>query len=180
MTEEPTMTADELVAAVGRDAGNELTNALSRIQHCVNQLSEEQVWWRPDPALNSIGNLILHLAGNVRQWIVSGLGETADTRNRPAEFAERGPIPKAELLRQLEAVVNEAKAILARQTAEQLLKPRRIQSFDATGLAAIFNSVPHFRGHTQEIIHMTRVQCGDTYQFAWQPATPAQGAKGKP
>jgi hypothetical protein len=170
------ITTDELAGAVGAEAAQELTSALGRITHCLGQLSEEQVWWRSRPSLNSIGNLILHLCGNVRQWIVAGIGGAADSRNRPAEFAERGPISKAELLRRLEAVVNEAKVVLGRLTARQLLEGRRIQGFDVTGLATIFSSVPHFRGHTQEIIHLTRLQLGDTYHFAWTPTTLEQGA----
>src|SRR5262249_2118109 len=103
-------------------------------------------------------------------------GGAIDLRDRPAEFAERDPILKADLLHKLEMVVGEAKEVLGKMTARQLLKVRRIQGFDVTGLAAIFDSVPHFRGHTQEIIHMTRLQLGDAYQFAWKPATPEQGA----
>jgi hypothetical protein len=170
------MTADELAGALGTEAAKELTSALGKIKHCLDQLSDEQVWWRSQPSLNSIGNLILHLCGNVRQWIVAGLGGVADVRDRPAEFAERGPISRDELLRSLEAVVDEAKAVMARLTARQLLEVRRIQGFDVTGLAAIFDSVPHFRGHTQEIVHLTRLQLGDAYQFAWTPRTPEQGA----
>jgi hypothetical protein len=170
------MTADELAAAVGREAGNELASALARIKHCLGQLTEEQVWWRSRPSLNSIGNLILHLCGNVRQWVVVGLGGAADSRDRPAEFTELGPIPREELLRELEVVVDEARAVLTRQTARQLLEARRIQGFDVTGLAAIFGSVPHFRGHAQEIVSMTRLQLGDAYKFAWAPTTPEQGA----
>lgn len=170
------MTADELAATVGTAAAHELDSALKRIEHCLGQLNDEQVWRRSQPSLNSIGNLILHLCGNVRQWIVSGVGGASDVRNRPAEFAEQGSIPKEELVRRLEAVVEEAKGILVRVDARQLAEMRRIQGFDVTGAAAIFDSVPHFRGHTQEIVHMTRLQLGDAYQFAWTPATPEQGA----
>ena len=169
------MTANELATAVGTEAANELASALAKIKHCLGQLTDEQVWWRSRPPLNSIGNLILHLCGNVRQWVVAGLGGAADSRDRPAEFAERGPIPRDELLRRLEAVVDESRAVLARQTARQLLEARRIQGFGVTGLKAIFDSVPHFRGHTQEIIGMTRLQLGDAYQFAWTPTTPEPG-----
>ncbi len=170
------MSANELAAAVGTAAAHELTSALDRIKHCLSQLNDEQVWWRSQPSLNSIGNLILHLCGNVQQWIVSGIGGAKDIRNRPAEFDEPGPIPKGELMRRLETVVEEAKRSLAAVTAQRLVEVRRIQGFDATGLAAIFDSVPHFRGHTQEIIHMTRLQLGDRYKFAWIPSTPEQGA----
>jgi hypothetical protein len=170
------ITADELAAAVGAEAANELTKALGKIKHCLGQLTDAQVWRRGQPSLNSIGNLLLHLCGNVRQWIVAGLGGAADVRDRPAEFAERGPIPRDELLRRLDTVVGEAKQVLAGLSARQLLEARRIQGFDVTGLGAVFDSVPHFRGHTQEIVHMTRLQLGDAYQFSWRPTTPEQGA----
>src|SRR5262245_9693814 len=103
------MTADDLAAAVGSEAGNEWASALARVKHCPGQLTDEQVWWRSRPSLNSIGNLTLHLCGNVRQWVVAGPGEAEDGRDRPAEFAERGPVPKQELLRRLEAAVGEAR-----------------------------------------------------------------------
>jgi hypothetical protein len=80
------------------------------------------------------------------------------------------------LVRRLEAVVGEAKRVLAGVDARQPAQPRRIQGFDVTGVAAIFDSVPHFRGHTQEIVHMTRLQLDHAYKFAWIPTTPEQGA----
>ena len=170
------MNADDLAAVVGREAAKELNHSLAKIKHCLGQLSNEQVWWRSHPAMNSIGNLILHLCGNVRQWIVAGLGAGPDIRNRPAEFSERGPIPKEELLGRLEAAVNEARRVLDGQTAAQLTEPRRIQGSIVTGLQAIFSSVPHFQGHTQEIIHMTRLQLGDGYRLFWHPKSPEEGA----
>jgi hypothetical protein len=170
------MTTDDLAAAVRVEAATELMEAHDRIKHCLGQLNDGQVWSRSNPSLNSIGNLILHLCGNVRQWIIAGLGGAADIRDRPAEFAERGPIPKNELQRSLDGVVTEATEVLGRMTASQMVEARRIQGFNVTGLRAIFSSIPHFRGHTQEIIHMTRLQLGDAYRFAWKPATSEQGA----
>jgi hypothetical protein len=169
--------SDDLATAVGEELGVEIGKALDRIQHCLNQLADEQVWGRPAPEMNSVGNLLLHLAGNVRQWIVSGLGGTADDRNRPAEFSERRAIPKAELWEKLQATVAEARSVLARVTASEWLRVRRIQGFDATGISAAVDSVAHFRGHTQEIVHMTRMLLGDRYRFAWVPATAEQGAR---
>jgi hypothetical protein len=170
------MTADKLAAVVGTAAAHELESALNRIKHCLGHLNEEQMWRRSQPSINSIGNLILHLCGNLRQWIVAGVGGASDARNRPAEFAERGPIPRDELMRRLEAVVKEAKGVLAGVDARQLAEVRRIQGFDVTGVAAIFDSIPHFRGHTQEIVHMTRLLLGDAYRLAWEPKTPEEGA----
>jgi len=149
---------------------------LERIEHCVGQLDDEQVWWRPHGSMNSVGNLLLHLVGNLRQWVVSGVGGVPDTRDRPAEFAERGPIPRAELLGRLGAVVAEADAALASVDDSRLLEARRIQGFDETALTAIWESLTHLSGHTQEIIYVTRLQLGDEYRTFWTPSTPEQGA----
>ena len=169
-------TSEQLSSAVSTAASRALTSAVDRIKHCLGQLTDEQVWWRPSESMNSIGNLILHLCGNVRQWIVAGFGGEADMRQRPKEFSERGPIPKAELLRRLNEVVCEAHDALSKVSAQDLLRKRIIQGFDVTGVEAIFDSVPHFKGHTQEIIHMTRCLLGDAYQFAWVPSTPQEGS----
>jgi uncharacterized damage-inducible protein DinB len=170
------MTADDFAAAVMEESARELEEALGRIEHCLAQLSEEQVWWDPREGLNSIANLLLHLAGNLRQWIVAGLGGAEDHRDRPAEFAARGSLSKAELLGRLRETVAESCRVLRGQSAAELLRVRRIQGFDVTGLTALLHTVPHFRGHTQEIIHRTRFQLGPAYRMAWQPATAEQGA----
>src|ERR1700683_2588295 len=118
------MTAAELAAAVGAAAAHELDSALDRIKHCLSQLTDDHVWHRSQPGLNSIGNLILHLCGNLRQWVVAGLGGAPDERNRPAEFADRGPIAIADLLRRLETAVAESGKVLAGQTAAGFLQVR--------------------------------------------------------
>lgn len=169
-------TAQDVAATVAKEAGDELDDAVQRIKHCMKQLNEEQVWWRPAASMNSIGNLLLHVGGNVRQWITSGVGGAEDERDRPMEFAEHGPIAKDELLRRLDVTVAGAKAALAKSSATDLSEHRRIQGFDVTGLGAIFHSVAHFRGHTQEIVHMTRCQLDDDYKFAFVPTSPEQGA----
>jgi hypothetical protein len=166
----------DLERAAGRELAHEMTQALERIRHCLDQLTDEQVWRRPAEGMNSVGNLLLHLNGNVRQWIVSGLGGSPDNRDRSAEFTACGPIPKRELCDTLSATVAEAKAVLAARSAADWLRVRRIQGFEVTGLGAAINSVAHFRGHTQEIVHMTRTLLGDRYRFAWTPTTPEQGA----
>jgi hypothetical protein len=158
------------------EARRRLAEGHARIRHCLNQLDDAHLAWRPRPGMNSIANLVLHLCGNLRQWILSGVGGAADVRDRPAEFAEQGPVPRAELLRRLEEVVEEADAALAGLNDAQLLERRRIQGFEETGLSAIFDSLSHLAGHAQEIVHLTRVQLGETYHFAWAPATPEQGA----
>src|SRR5262245_45031633 len=111
--------AESVTHAVAEEACQLFDQCLVKIRHCVAQLSDEQVWWRPREAMNSIGNLILHLTGNVRQWIVAGIGGEADVRKRPAEFQERGPIPAADLIQRLEEVVRGAQEVLRQATAEQ-------------------------------------------------------------
>src|SRR5215510_15345227 len=81
---------------------------LPKIERCISLLTGEQIWWRANAESNSIGNLLLHLAGNVRQWIVSGIGGATDVRERDKEFSERGPLPSSELLSRLRAAVEEA------------------------------------------------------------------------
>jgi hypothetical protein len=156
----------ELLAALTHAFADELDTALSRLRHCFGQLSDEQVWWRPREDMNSIGNLVLHLTGNVKQLIVSGVGGEKDERNRPAEFAARKSVSKEELLPRLAAAVDQAKSAIVAATAEELCRVRRVNANDWTGLQAIVRSVAHFRGHTQEIIHQTREILGEKYEYA--------------
>ena len=162
--------AGELYLAAAREC---LAEGLRKIEHCTHQLSEEQVWWRPRPDMNTVANLMLHLAGNIRQWICHGVGGAHDIRNRPEEFADRSELPRNNILSMLRSAVREADTVLEKLPPQKLTAPRRIQGFDTTVLAAIFDSIAHFRGHTQEIIHMTREILGDKYKFDFVP----QGAE---
>lgn len=167
-----------LLAALRHAASAELADAMRMVEHCVLQLDEEQVWRRPAEGLNSVGNLLLHLTGNLRQWVVCGLGGEADDRRRADEFAVRGGISRDELLSQLRDCVRNVQDVMPGVTADQLLNPGLIQGFKVSGMAALWHAVPHFRGHTQEIIGLTRQILGDRYLFAWVPQNAAQGAAG--
>ncbi|MBP3955838.1 DUF1572 family protein [Gemmata sp. G18] len=158
--------AGDLRSALNHAVCDELDAALSRIVHCVNQLTDAQVWWRPPDGTNAIGNLVLHLTGNIQQIIANNLTGAPDTRDRPAEFAARDVVPKAELLHRLTAAVAAAKAAVVSAPDEQLTSMRRVNAYDWTGIQAVVRSVAHFRGHTQEIIHTTRTVLGADYQFA--------------
>jgi len=157
-----------------------LASALKKIEHCLEQLSDTDLSWRQHESHNSIQNVILHLCGNLRQWILHGVGGEPDLRNRPAEFADRANRSKGELLAILRGTIAKCDRVLAACPPERLLEQRRIQGFDTTVLAAIFDTVSHFVGHQHQIVYITRLRLGDAYRFQWAPATPEQGAPAGP
>jgi Protein of unknown function (DUF1572) len=136
-----------------------------RLRGCVESLSDEQVWWRPNPACNSVGNLVLHLNGNVGQWIVASFNKLDDTRNRPAEFNERRRIPAKQLLERLEETMQEAAAVLARLTAEDLGATYQIQGYTLKGLDAVYQVVEHFGLHYGQILYITKQLRGEDLSF---------------
>lgn len=138
-------------------AGTKLNEHLAQIVRCVGLLSTDEVWHRANEHTNSVGNLILHLTGNVRQWILAGLGREAVLRNRPAEFAERGPLPAAEILAPLQQAVARAVEVLADLDAAALEARYSIQGYDVSGLVVVFHVVEHFAFHTGQIVHVTKV-----------------------
>jgi len=152
---------------------------MRKIEHCVGQLNDDQIWWRPRPEMNSIANLILHLSGNLRQWIVAGVGGSKDVRNRPLEFSDRSNRGKDEVISILKATVAEADKVLANVKPGELLSQRRIQGYDKTVIAAIIDTLAHFRGHVQEIIHITRQQLGEQYRFDFVPQGKEQESAGE-
>jgi len=142
-----------------------LDQLLSRVRDCVGKLATDEIWARGHENENAIGNLLLHLNGNVRQWIIAGVGGAADTRARDAEFAARGGIEAAELLQKLEATMHEAMAILPKVTAERLAERVTIQKYEVTVLEAIFHVVEHFSQHTGQIIFATKMLTGEDLGF---------------
>ncbi len=153
-----------------------LGSAMKKIEHCIAQLTDADLSWRQFESHNSIQTVILHLCGNLRQWIIHGVGGEPDVRNRPLEFSDRHNRPKAELLAMLRETVNACDRVLAACPAGRLLEARRIQGFDTTVLSAIFDTVSHFVGHQHQIVYITRLRLGDAYRFQWIPPTPEQGA----
>ena len=138
---------------------------LPKIESCLRQLSDEQIWWRPNEQSNSIGNLILHLCGNARQWIVSGLGGEPDARDRTAEFAQRELIPGASLHSLLKRTLSEVDSTLERCDTSKLLDRQTIQGTDVTALEAIFHVVEHFSMHTGQIILLTKLMTATDLRF---------------
>ena len=138
---------------------------LPKIKRCLEQLSDAQVWSRANDASNSIGNLLLHLRGNLRQWIVCGVGEQPDDRDRQSEFDAQEGASSAELLSRLEATVNEAVGVLYRLEVARLTERTEIQGRDVTVLGAVYHAVEHFGQHAAQIITMTKAITGQSLEF---------------
>ncbi len=127
-----------------------------RLRACVEPLTPEQLNWRPNPASNSIANLILHLNGNVRQWLVASFNGEQDHRDRPAEFAERRLLAAGLLLDQLAATMDEAATVLARLTPADLTARYEIQGYHVSGLDAVYQVVEHFGLHYGQIVYIAK------------------------
>jgi uncharacterized damage-inducible protein DinB len=138
---------------------------IPRIRGCLRELPEGDLWWRPNAQSNSVGNLLLHLSGNVRQWIVSGVGGEPDERERHAEFEAEGGRDRAELLALLERTVTEADRVLSKLEPEELLERRVIQGTRTTVLGAVYHVVEHFGMHTGQIAYITKLRTGTDLGF---------------
>ena len=136
-----------------------------RLRKAVETLSDEQIWWRPNDASNSIGNLLLHLNGNVWQWLVASFNRLDDKRDRPAEFNATGDLSASDLLDRLGQTIDEAAKVLARLTPEELLSTWQIQGYTVSGLAAVYQVVEHFGLHYGQIIYITKMQEGRDLGF---------------
>jgi uncharacterized damage-inducible protein DinB len=128
-----------------------------RLRAAVESLTAEQIWWRPNEASNSIGNLVLHLDGNVRQWLLSSFRRLEDARDRPKEFAEREQLQTQVLLARLAKTMHEAAAVLSQLTEADLLASLSIQGYAVTGLEAVYQVVEHFGLHYGQILYITKL-----------------------
>jgi uncharacterized damage-inducible protein DinB len=138
---------------------------LPKIRAAVETLSEEDLWWRPNEASNSIANLMLHLAGNIRQWIVSGVGGAPDRRDRAAEFARREPLEREALLAVLTEAIFEADAVIARADPASLGAPLVVQGRAISVLEAIYHVVEHLALHAGQILYIAKLRGGKDLGF---------------
>ena len=144
-----------------------------RIESCLGRLTPEQIWARGSENENAIGNLVLHLSGNVRQWIVASVGGAPDFRDRNCEFDSRDRLSAAELSALLRNIVTEAVTVLDGVTAERMAERVIIQNYELTVLQAIYHVVEHFSGHTGQIIFATKMFTGADLGFYRHLRTPA-------
>jgi uncharacterized damage-inducible protein DinB len=147
-----------------------LSDFVPKIERCLERLGDDDIWWRPNEASNSIGNLVLHLCGNVTMWLIGGVGGRPFERNRQQEFDERRRIPAAELLGRLRTVIEQADEVLLSLDDASLMSRRRIQSYDVTVLEAVYHVVEHFGMHTGQIILLSKARTGEDLKLWEQPA----------
>jgi uncharacterized damage-inducible protein DinB len=146
-----------------------------RIATCLDQLTDDQIWLRSGENANAAGNLVLHLCGNVRQWIGSGVAGKPDIRMRDREFSARGGVTRQELKERLRGVIGEACAIIRSVTPERLTERIQVQGHDVSVMEAIYHVVEHFSGHAGQIIFQAKALTGKDFGFYSYLGTSAAG-----
>ncbi len=136
-----------------------------KLRHCVDALPGVETWSRPNESSNSVGNLLVHLAGNVSEWILGGVGGQTISRYRAGEFAQKEGRDASRLLSDLEAVLAKADSVLAGLTAEDLDRSIVIQARETTILGAVYHVVEHFAMHTGQIVLLTKIYAPDKIHF---------------
>jgi uncharacterized damage-inducible protein DinB len=159
-------------------SADKLKQYTERIETCLGMLNEEQVWARGGENENAVGNLVLHLCGNVRQWIVSGVGGRPDVRERDREFAARGGVSIPELRQRLRGTVEEAAEVIRAVPAERFGERLILQQYPVSVMEAIYHVVEHFSMHTGQILFATKLLTGaDLGFYAHLRTTAAHGQK---
>jgi uncharacterized damage-inducible protein DinB len=141
----------QLVEELVNNALYRMDESTRMIKKSLDEITDEEIWLKPNESLNSIANLMLHLSGNISQYIISSLGETEDIRNRDAEFNATGGLTKAAVLKKLEDTVNTAKRVIFDTTPEQFVKVRQVQGFSLSGVGIVLHAVEHYSYHTGQI-----------------------------
>ena len=161
-------------------AAEKLAQLCGRVETCLGKLTPEQIWMRGTENQNAVGNLVLHLSGNVRQWILSGVGGVPNARNRDGEFSARGGMEPEALARLLRDSVDRAVALIVALPPARLAERTTIQGHDVTLLEAIFHVVEHFSGHTSQIIFVTKMLTGEDLGFYSYLSNPQPHAEKTP
>ncbi len=133
-----------------------IEESTKRVIKCLQEIDEEEIWIPPNDNSNSIGNLILHLCGNIRQYIISGLGEAEDIRVRAQEFTTKTGFTKAELLNQLSTTTSGAIRIIKESDDYKLTRIYSVQGFQLSGIGIIIHVTEHYSYHTGQIAFWTK------------------------
>lgn len=132
------------------------TEGTTRIKNCLSHLSIDQIWHKQNANTNSVGNLILHLCGNVSQYILHGIDGQPDTRQRALEFSTPGPLPTQELINKLNHLETAVTAALNRIQPSHLTQDRHVQGFDENVISILVHVTEHFSYHVGQITYYTK------------------------
>jgi uncharacterized damage-inducible protein DinB len=148
---------EEFLEEIIREVLNVMDENSKKLKTCLDELDETDIWKHPNQHSNSIGNLVLHLSGNIRQWIISSLGNIEDSRDRDQEFSADGGYSKSQLAEKLFSTVEDAKNIIRNISVEDVLKKRKVQGTMVSGIAAIIHVAEHYSYHTGQVIFWTKL-----------------------
>jgi len=170
---------DEKIAAEFINEANiRFDSSFSRLLHCLDQLDEEQIRWRPDENVNSVGVLVKHICGSFRQWTITQINNAEDERHRPGEFLNEG-FTKTDIVSLAENLRSDFAGAIGKLEASRLVEPRRVQGWDLTLMSAIFRALTHLEGHVGQVVVLTRIQLGNDYKIFWTPQTDEQKSERK-
>ena len=149
--------AEEFIREFIDQAIYRISENTTKLTSCLDQLDETETWKRPNENSNSVGNIILHLCGNIRQYAISSLGNMEDVRERDKEFSVAGGHSKSELIKKLIVTVEEAKSIIQNIGSDELLRKRQVQGYYQSGIGIILHVTEHYSYHTGQIIFWTKL-----------------------
>jgi uncharacterized damage-inducible protein DinB len=158
---------------------NRIDSSFQRLYHCLDQLDDKQIWWRPNNKMNSIGILINHICGAFRQWTITIMNNEEDARDRPEEFLNDSKINKGELLQRATKLKSDFITAINNLDTSRLTEQRRIQGYEITLMSANFRALTHLEGHIGQIVVLTRIQLEENYKIFWTPQTDEQRAERK-
>ena len=155
--------------ALPQEAHRLFAEYFAKIETCVGLLSHEQLWWRPNPRCNSVANLLLHVCGNLSQWVVGGLGGEPFERRRREEFATAEGEDGVTLVGRLGEVVSACRDVAGDLPEEKLAQVFIIQGIERTGFGVLLHAVEHMAYHTGQIIYVTKQLVGTQAEIEFYP-----------
>ena len=170
------MDKDNFGHAFMEESAGRAENTRNRVNHCLDQLSDEDIWWTPHKNVNSIGIIIQHLCGNLGQWALAGVGGKKDTRERPKEFIVENKTPKKDLQARFNEMVNRVIDVYAKFDPNCLSETKTIQGKERNLLHVIYSTMTHLELHAGQIVYITKIRAGAEYKPFWVPSNKEQGA----
>jgi Protein of unknown function (DUF1572) len=142
----------------------------AQIRPCIEALTEDQLWWRPNETSNSVGNLVLHVSGSIRHYLSRSIGHIQYERDRPAEFSERGPLPKQQLLAIFDETIDQAAFVLDSFETSRFMDQTEEPGYYQTIFEQLFGIAIHLATHAGQIVYVTKSLKADSVKELWTSA----------